>query len=199
MKFRLGAIAVLLAALFAGKSFAVDPSGTWRWEHQDPGTQKTVKDILKIKYEKGKVSGTYQGGDDIHDIEKAQVKGNTLSWEFNLDIEGNTLNIAFTGEISADDIQGTVTLGDLGEFPWTAKRDERSAAGSDPEPESESEQPTIADQLRELNVPDVVAKSVAEWSNLPPHIRVAIELLLQGEIKKLEDAKTEDAKNEKKE
>ena len=162
----------------------VDPAGIWRWEHQDPATQKTVKDVLKIKYENGKVSGTYQGGDDLHEIEEAKVAGNTLSWEFNVDIGDNTLNVAFSGEISGDGIEGTVTLGDLGEFPWTAKRDAQ-AAGSGPK----VEQSAIADLLRDLNIPDVVAKSLEEWSNLPPHVREAVEFLLQGELQKLEDAK----------
>ena len=110
MQLHLGAIALLLAGLLADKS-ATDPSGTWRWEHEDPATQKTVKDVLKIKFENGKVTGTYQGGSDVHKIEKTKVEGDTLSWEFNLDIGGNTLNIAFSGKISGDDIKGTVTLG----------------------------------------------------------------------------------------
>ena len=78
MKFSLGAIALLLAAFLTGRSFAADPSGTWRWEHQDPAIQKKVKDVLKIKYENGKVSGTYQGGADLHEIQKAKVEGNQL-------------------------------------------------------------------------------------------------------------------------
>ncbi len=163
---------------------AADPSGTWRWEHRDRATQKMVKDVLKIKYENGKVTGTYQGGDDVHKIKNAKVEGDALSWEFNVDIGGNSLKVAFSGKISGDDIEGEVALGDFGKFPWTAKRDARST-----ETPPKVEPPSVADLLRDLNVPDVLAKSIEEWSNLPPHVRKTVELLLQGELKKLESSK----------
>jgi len=172
---------------------AGDPSGTWRWEHQDPATPKTVKEVLKIKYENGKVSGTYQGGGDFHEIKEARFEDNNLSWEYTVDIDGNSLNVVFSGEISGAVIKGTVSFGALGEFPWTAKRDGAAvepSTGSGPE----VEQPTAAALLYELNIPNVVAKSLEEWSNIPPHIREAVEFLLQGELEKLEATKEKEKK-----
>ena len=110
---------------------AVDPSGTWRWEHQDAASQQTVKDILILKVDGGKVSGTYEqvGGGTVgtYKVNYAKVFGSTLSWGFDLPIGGQTLSVAFTGKVSGDDVTGSVRLGELGEFPWTAKRD---AAGT---------------------------------------------------------------------
>ena len=114
---------------------ATDPAGTWRWEHQDDATQKTVKDTLKLKFEKGKVSGTYLLGDAPYPVKNGKIVGNKLSWAFDLEIDGNTVKISFVGEISGNDVNGSVTLGDLGEFSWTAKRDPRKAAA---EPKQES-------------------------------------------------------------
>jgi len=53
--------------------------------------------------------------------------------------------------------------------------------------------PTIEDSptlnmLRDLAVPKVVKDSIEVWETLPPHIRNAVELLLEGELKKPEDA-----------
>jgi len=110
---------------------AVDPSGTWRWEHQDAASQQTVKDILILKVDGGKVSGTYEqvGGGTVgtYKVNYAKVFGSTVSWGFDLPIGGQTLSVAFTGKVSGDDVTGSVRLGELGEFPWTAKRD---AAGT---------------------------------------------------------------------
>ena len=43
--------------------------------------------------------------------------------------------------------------------------------------------------LDELSVPAAVKKSLEEWSNIPRHVRDAVESLLQGELENIEDAK----------
>ena len=79
MNLRLGAIAILVAGLVAGTSSAVDPSGTWRWEHEDlAGTGEIIKDVLKLKFDDGKVSGTYAGPGDELEIENAKIDGDTV-------------------------------------------------------------------------------------------------------------------------
>ena len=90
----------------------VDPSGTWRWEHEDlEGTGQIIKDVLKLKFENGKVTGTYVGPGDELEIENAKLDGDTLHWELNVDAQGQSLNIAWNGKISGDDINGTVKFG----------------------------------------------------------------------------------------
>ena len=47
-------------------------------------------------------------------------------------------------------------------------------------------QPSAAgDLLRELTPPVVVSKAVEEWATIPPHVREAVESLLQGELEKI--------------
>ncbi len=128
MKFRFGAITLLLAGLFAGMSFAADPSGTWRWEHEDlAGTGEMVPDVLKLKLDGGKVSGTYVSPEGELPIENVSLDGDTLHWELHIDAQGQSIVIGFTGEIDGDDINGTVQFGDFGEGPWSAKRDAETA------------------------------------------------------------------------
>ncbi len=108
----------------------VDPTGTWRWEHTDPATGQLVKDVLKITSTKGKIGGSYDMGGETYAANNGRVNGTTLSWDFDLDIEGQALNISFSGNISGDTVEGTVTIAGVGDFPWTAQRD--VAAAVDP-------------------------------------------------------------------
>ncbi len=123
MNFRISAVAILLAGLIASTSFAVDPAGTWRWEHQDPASGQTIKDVLTLSSANGNISGSYEMAGVAYDVNNGKLDGNTLSWEFNLDAEGQVINISFSGTISGDAIAGTVNIGDFGEFPWEAARD----------------------------------------------------------------------------
>ena len=108
----------------------VNPSGTWRWEHEDvAGTGQIVKDVLKLKFDDGKVTGTYMGSGEEMEIENARLDGATLHWELNVNVQGQSLNIAWTGKISGDNVNGTVKLGDFQESPWAARRDTGASAG----------------------------------------------------------------------
>lgn len=102
---------------------AVDPSGTWRWEHQDPGTGQTIKNVLKLQLAGGKVGGSYEMGGTLYEVNNSKLDGNTLSWDYDLEVEGQVINIEFSGDISGDALAGTVSVGDFGDFPWEAKRD----------------------------------------------------------------------------
>jgi hypothetical protein len=102
---------------------AVDPTGTWRWDHADPATGQLVKDVLKITSTNGEISGSYDMGGATYAVNNSRVSGTTLAWDFDLEIEGQTLNISFSGDISGDTLAGTVTIAGVGDFPWEAQRD----------------------------------------------------------------------------
>ena len=57
-----------------------DPSGIWRWEHREGN--RTVKNVLKVKYDGEVVEGTYQGKDKEYLLQEAKINGNSLSFEF---------------------------------------------------------------------------------------------------------------------
>ncbi len=127
MKTFLSGITLLLTGLIATSSFAVDPSGTWRWVHQDPGTGRTIKNALELKSATGEVGGSYVMDGVTYEINNAKLSDSTLSWDYDLDIGGQVINISFSAEITDDNLAGTVKIPGLGDFPWTAQRD---AAGT---------------------------------------------------------------------
>ncbi|HIA47038.1 MAG TPA: hypothetical protein EYN96_03495 [Candidatus Hydrogenedentes bacterium] len=124
MKIHLYAFGLLLLCSWVGTSYAADPSGTWRWEHEDlEGSGEMVPDVLDITVENNTVSGTYMTPDAELPVENASIDGDTLHFELNIDTPDGNLNLAWTGTISGDDVTGTIKFGDFGEFPWEAKRD----------------------------------------------------------------------------
>ena len=54
---------------------------------------------------------------------------------------------------------------------------------------SEIDRLPVGHLLRELTLPDVVTKSLEEWATIRPHVREAIESLLQGELDSAAEAK----------
>jgi hypothetical protein len=123
MKTRLGVIALLLTGLIANNSFAIDPSGTWRWEHQDPGTGRTIKNALALTSTNGEVGGSYVMDSVTYEVNNVKLGGTTLSWDYDLDIGSQVINISFSAEISDDTLAGTVNIPGLGDLPWAAQRD----------------------------------------------------------------------------
>jgi hypothetical protein len=103
---------------------AVDPSGTWRWEHDEGG--ETIKDVLKLNIDDdGEVTGTYQGRIGPIDLDEAEVEGDALSCDFEIEFGENTIEVEFEGTIDGDSVTGTVAIsgGDESqEFPWVASR-----------------------------------------------------------------------------
>lgn len=102
----------------------VNPSGTWRWEYDWQG--ETVKDSLKINLaDDGKVVGTFHGRTGTQEIQNGKLEGDELSFDFEAEFNGNAVELAFSGTLKKDDIDGTVVAsvnGEEYEFPWTPKR-----------------------------------------------------------------------------
>ena len=104
---------------------AVDPSGTWRWEHVELGTGVTIRDVLRVNLRKdGRVMGTYQGNDKPLEIQEGKMDGDRMSFQFDIDV-GQTITVQFDGKIKRDDIKGEImfeTNDSSGSFPWSANR-----------------------------------------------------------------------------
>jgi len=104
----------------------VDPSGTWRWEHDEEGT--TVKDVLKLNLEATtkKLTGTYQGSGDPLTIKSGKIDGDKLTVDYVIDADGTAIEVTLAGRIAGNTVSGTAILvingQRLGEFPWSAER-----------------------------------------------------------------------------
>jgi len=120
---RLSILALLLSAMTVATTNGADAVGTWRWEHEDLQGRGTVKDVLVIKEADGKLSAVYTGADGDVDIESIKVEGDQLTWSFDVDAQGQQLTVTFSGKVEGNKVEGEVSLGDFGEFPWAAERD----------------------------------------------------------------------------
>ncbi len=130
-----GLVALILVALTFVTAAAVaqetatkthtDPSGTWRWEHDENG--ETVKDVLKLNYDSkaNKVTGSYKGRVGPIKVENGTMDGDKLKFRLVIELDGNEIVIDFNGAIKGDHANGSVTIevnGQSGDLPWTAKR-----------------------------------------------------------------------------
>ena len=50
------------------------------------------------------------------------IKGNAITFGFTGTVEGNSITVTYTGTVEATSMKGKVTLGDLGEGTFTAKK-----------------------------------------------------------------------------
>ena len=50
------------------------------------------------------------------------IKGNAITFEFTASIEGNAVKVTYNGTVDKATMKGKVSLGDLGEGTFTAKK-----------------------------------------------------------------------------
>lgn len=97
-----------------------DPSGTWRWTHDESGV--TIKNALKLNFdEKKEVTGSYKGRVESK-VDKASIEGSQLTVELRVELDGQKIGVKLEGKIDGDDLNGKVIVENFGEFPWMAKR-----------------------------------------------------------------------------
>lgn len=53
---------------------------------------------------------------------KGKILKDVLNVSYNLDVQGNAMQITMTGTVAGDNITGNLSLAGLGEVPWTAAR-----------------------------------------------------------------------------
>ncbi len=98
----------------------VDPSGTWRWESDVNGT--IIESRLKLAFNGTSLTGTYDDQNLDVEISDGSVDGNSVSFGFTVDYEGQELELMFSGEVQDDEIAGFVRIADVGTYDWLAKR-----------------------------------------------------------------------------
>jgi len=107
----------------ASRAKSVDPSGSWRWTHEEGG--ETVKDLMKLRFDGKVVTGTYKGRVE-RPIEMGKMEGDRISVGISVDVDGRKLVARFTGAVRGDEIaDGKVDINFDGQdmqFPWPAKR-----------------------------------------------------------------------------
>jgi enterochelin esterase-like enzyme len=122
MKTRIALIAVTLLSLPA---LAADITGTWKAEfNTQRGLQKyafTLKqDGTNVT---GKANVERDGEKREAELKDGKVEGDTVTFVEPLKVQGNDLQITYTGKISDNEIKFTRNVGDFGSSEATAKRD----------------------------------------------------------------------------
>lgn len=97
----------------------VDVSGTWLFQVETGAGSGTP--TMTFKQDGGKLSGHYSGALGEATL-AGTVKGNAVEFSFDVSIQGTDLHVVYSGTAEKDSMKGKVTLGDLGEGTFTAKK-----------------------------------------------------------------------------
>jgi hypothetical protein len=97
-----------------------DVAGTWNITVDIGGNTGTPSVTLKQDGEK--LTGTYSSQVFGEQKVTGTIKGNAITFEFTASLEGNAVKVTYTGTVDKATMKGKVTLGELGEGTFTAKK-----------------------------------------------------------------------------
>ena len=124
----LSAVAVL--SMCPAPAFAQSgPSGEWEVMMTTP--QGSTKVGLALKAEGDKVSGQMSSAMGPVAVSGTSA-GDAVKLTADINIQGMALTFAIDGKVAGDAMEGTVKVGDFGEFPFTGKRVVAQAAAAAP-------------------------------------------------------------------
>src|SRR5262245_5372418 len=102
-------------------------TGDWLVTIETPQGAQTIDATMKQAGEE--LTGTIvtpMGSVDF----KGKMINDALDIAYTLDIQGNAIEMKMTGKVAGDTINGNLSLGPLGEVPWTAKRKDTAGAAA---------------------------------------------------------------------
>ena len=117
--------AFLVAAPLAALAQTTNVAGAWDLTLSTPQGENTVN--VTFKQDGDKLTGTLSSPMGEVALTGTAAAGN-LKATANMDVQGMALEMAFTGKVAGDTIDGMVKVGDFGEFPFTGKRSGANAA-----------------------------------------------------------------------
>ncbi|MBS1819652.1 MAG: hypothetical protein JSU08_17090 [Acidobacteria bacterium] len=131
MKKYLGVLAAAAIVAFTpAASFAQSgPAGEWQISMTTP--QGTTNSTLELKVNGDKVTGTLSNSMGPVGV-TGTTADNAVKLSAELNIQNMSLTLAIDGKVTGDTMDGTVKVGDFGEFPFTGKRGGASAAAAAP-------------------------------------------------------------------
>ncbi len=119
---RLRWIAVLFVAVLAMglTAVAADIDGVWKSTFDTPIGEMHYTYTFKADGEK--LTGTAKNDMAEVKIQDGTIKGNDITFTENLDFQGQSISIKYTGKIEGDQINFTRKVGDFGTEQIVAKR-----------------------------------------------------------------------------
>jgi hypothetical protein len=121
-------IALILVALLAlparpvagGQDKPADVAGTWNIMLDIGGN--TVTPSVTFKQDGETLTGPYASQMLGEQKVTGTIKGNAITFEFTASFDGNAVKVTYSGTVDKATMKGKVTLGDLGEGTFTAKK-----------------------------------------------------------------------------
>jgi hypothetical protein len=114
-KLFVGACAIAVTVL----AYAADVAGTWALSVESPrGTRQSTL-VLTQKGEE--IAGTMKSERGDMPV-SGTLKGNALAFGYKMSMQGNEMDIKYTGTVDGDAISGTVSFGGMGEGKFTGKK-----------------------------------------------------------------------------
>lgn len=120
-KAQAGASASGPAAAPAAKGGASNVTGTWNFSIDSPNGTATPSAVLKQDGEN--LTGTYKGRSGEMPL-TGTVKGNEIKFGFKVNRGGQDIDVQYSGTVEANAMKGTVKFGEMGEAPFTGKKQE---------------------------------------------------------------------------
>ena len=125
-----GIVAVGLALGWLGSEVRVGDkkggsvTGTWKSTIKPPNGDE-IEITYKLKQEGEKLTGTVKRGDGPErKIEEGKLKDGKVSFQYEVERDGNKFTVKYHGELSGDTIKGKVEVNDRS-FDWEAKRQKK--------------------------------------------------------------------------
>ena len=97
-----------------------DVAGTWAITVETAGGSGNP--TLTLEQNAEKLTGTYSSQVFGEQKVTGTIKGNAITFSFTGTIEGNSITVTYTGTVDGSTMKGKVSLGDMGEGTFTAKK-----------------------------------------------------------------------------
>ena len=114
------ALAAVMTLPARAQEKPADVAGTWAITVETAGGSGTP--TLTLEQNAEKLTGTYSSQVFGEQKVTGTIKGNAITFTFTGAIEGNSITVTYTGTVDGSTMKGKVSLGDLGEGTFTAKR-----------------------------------------------------------------------------
>jgi hypothetical protein len=113
-------LALLVPVGVAGQDKPADVAGTWAIALDIGGNAATPSVTLQQDGET--LTGTYHSQVLGEQKVTGTIKGNAITFSITASFEGNNVKVTYTGTVDKTTMKGTVSLGELGEGTFTAKK-----------------------------------------------------------------------------
>ena len=97
-----------------------DVAGTWAITVETAGGTGTP--TLTLKQDGETLTGTYSSQVFGEQKVTGSIKGNAITFTFTGTLEGTSITVTYSGTVDKTAMKGKVSLGDLGEGTFTAKK-----------------------------------------------------------------------------